>query len=192
MSKDVVFIFEDVFPEQQLKTIKSIIDNLPDSHGEPQASLGRLCIDKFRLPGPVIHTLNNLVHTVVSPDLITNPYPLCVEYNIKYGQPELAPHIDGDSTDLVFDFQLSSNTSWDIGVNKNTYSLKDNSAIAFNPNTNIHWRPIKQFEQDEFVRLIFFRFQNIKEETNYSNSPKGRDHPMYDEIKSLRLRENKI
>lgn len=81
-----------------------------------------------------------------------------VEYSNVYGKPLLPPHFDEDQNDLIINYQLSSNTSWQVGVGTNLYSLQDNSALLFNPNTNIHWRPQKTFNDGEYVKMMFFRF----------------------------------
>lgn len=81
-----------------------------------------------------------------------------VEYNNLYGEPNLPPHFDEDRNDLIINYQLSSNTSWDVGVGLKNYQLEDNTALLFNGNKNIHWRPKKIFNDGEYVRMLFFRF----------------------------------
>lgn len=109
------------------------------------------------------------------------------EYNLKYGNPRLPTHFDGDYNDLIINYQLESNTRWSIGVDYNLYQLEDNSAIIFHPNENVHWRPRKKFKDGEFVRMIFFRFHNIKNISDYSYlanySP---HHEIFAEINKLR------
>lgn len=92
-----------------------------------------------------------------------------VEYNSKYGKPDLPPHFDGDKSDLIVNYQLSSNTEWDIGVDFDVYKIEDNSALIFNPNENAHWRTIKTFNDGDFIRMIFFRFTNSNRLTDYSH-----------------------
>ena len=92
-----------------------------------------------------------------------------VEYNSKYGNPNLPPHFDGDTTDLIINYQLSSNAEWDIGVGFDLFKIEDNSALVFNPNESAHWRTIKTFKEGDFVRMIFFRFTNSNRLTDYSH-----------------------
>lgn len=91
-----------------------------------------------------------------------------VEYNSEYGVPDLPPHYDGDYNDLIINYQLESNTKWSVGVNFETYALEDNSALIFNPNTEIHWRPKKTFAPGQFVKMVFFRFENEKNRSDYT------------------------
>ena len=109
-----------------------------------------------------------------------------VEYNKKYGTPNLPPHLDGDGKDLIINYQISSNTSWDIGVDLGTHSMEDNSALVFNANKNIHWRPHKVFAEGDYVRMIFFRFQDVDNIVDNSHLRYSSDHEIYDEVNKLR------
>jgi|694.fasta_scaffold01503_77 hypothetical protein len=95
-----------------------------------------------------------------------------VEYSSRYGTPSLPPHYDGDNNDLIVNYQFDSNTRWDIGVNFETYEIKNNSALVFNPNKTAHWRPNKIFNDGDFVKMIFFRFAKKENPTDYSDLQK--------------------
>ena len=95
-----------------------------------------------------------------------------VEYSSKYGTPSLPPHYDGDNNDLIINYQFDSNTRWDLGVNFETYEIKNNSALVFNPNKTAHWRPNKIFNDGDFVKMIFFRFAKKENPTDYSDLQK--------------------
>lgn len=95
-----------------------------------------------------------------------------VEYNSKYGIPELPPHYDGDKNDLIINYQLDANTRWDLGIDFETFEIKNNSALIFNPNESAHWRPKKIFNSGEFVKMIFFRFAKKENPTDYSDLQK--------------------
>ena len=110
-----------------------------------------------------------------------------VEYSKKYGEPNLPPHFDGDSSDLIINYQLDSNISWSLGLNKSLYSLENNSALVFNPNTNIHWRPIIDFNKGDYVKMIFFRFKNSEIDNDYSHLSKlMQNDPMFVEVDMYR------
>jgi hypothetical protein len=117
-----------------------------------------------------------------------------VEYNPLYGKPNLPPHVDGDSTDLILNIQLASNTQWDLGLNLQTYSLKDNCALVFNPNKEIHWRVHKEFNDGEYVRMLFVRFANPNDFSDYSHLPHHPDDEMFVDIRAFRdsLKSNGI
>lgn len=105
----------------------------------------------------------------ITDDKLTISHAVCVEYSNKYGKPNLPPHRDGDTNDLIINFQLESNTFWDLGLNFDTYSLEDNSALIFNGNTEIHWRVHKDFKDGEFVKMIFIRLYKAEDRSDYSH-----------------------
>lgn len=111
-----------------------------------------------------------------------------VEYSGKYGTPVLPPHFDGDSSEFIINFQLDSNTSWDVGVDFNVYKMENNSAVIFQPNVNIHWRPHKKFKENEYVKMVFFRVSIIDEESIVDNSHLrySLDDKVYKEVNDFR------
>ena len=108
------------------------------------------------------------------------------EYSSKHGKPNLPPHFDGDTNDLIINMQLESNTTWDIGLNLETYTLEDNSALIFNANTEIHWRTHKEFKEGEYVSMLFMRFYNLEKRSDYSYVPMNQIDPVFDEARALR------
>ncbi len=109
-----------------------------------------------------------------------------VVYSSEYGEPNLPPHFDGDSTDLIINYQLDSNTSWDIALDTEVYPMEDNSALIFNPNESIHWRPHKTFKEGEYVRMVFFRFYNPAGRSDYSHLNFMQDDAIFKEPNKLR------
>jgi hypothetical protein len=102
----------------------------------------------------------------------------CVEYSSLYGKPNLPPHLDADETDLIAVIQLESNTDWDIGLNCQVYKIKDNSALIFNPNKEVHWRVHKEFKDGDYVRMLFVRFRNEKTVSDYQGLSRNEmDYP---------------
>jgi hypothetical protein len=111
---------------------------------------------------------------------------LYVRYSNLYGDPNLPPHFDGDTNNLVIDYQLYSNTSWDLGINLNTYSLENNSALLFNANEYIHWRPHKTFNDGEYVDMIFIRFFNLHNRPNYEHLRYSQSDDIFKEVNIFR------
>ena len=177
----------NVFTEEELKAIHEAIENAEykaiDTGGTP---LGRLNVHGFQTPDSVVERIEALVDSFSEVKLSSYGGCSCVIYSNEYGEPTLPPHYDGDDNDLIIDYQLSSNTTWGIGVNLEVYELEDNSAIMFNPNTNIHWRPIKKFEDGEYVIMLFFRFFNEKNRSDYSHLPMHPNDEAFKEVRKLR------
>lgn len=175
--------FENVFTKEQLKTIKEVISS--SEIDQINTELGRLQYKSpLDFPFDLLNEINYLIFKNFN-NLALGPVSV-VEYSAKYGKPNLPVHYDHDSSDLVFNFQLESNTSWDIGIDKTVYSLKDNEAILFNPNKYTHWRPHKTFKDGEYVKMIFFRFHNPTEISDYSHLGLSQDNEIFKEVREFR------
>jgi len=196
-------IFKDIFLPEEIQILRDIVDSekiptkedgsyvyFEDNDGTGiSKELGRLQVSTITktLPFLLYQKLIKIVTSVSDVDLSLE-HGVYVEYSNKYGEPNLPPHFDHDSNDLIINFQMESNTSWDIGIGLEAYSLEDNSAAVFNGNEYIHWRPHKKFNDGEYVKMIFFRFSNQKNRSNYSYLDFSLDHPVFDEAKQARER----
>jgi hypothetical protein len=79
------------------------------------------------------------------------------------GNPMLNPHWDvSDTSTIILDYQIESNVSWPIKVESQEFQLDDNSALLFDSVENIHYRPVRNFIDGEFVKMLFFRFSSSK------------------------------
>jgi hypothetical protein len=196
----------NIFSDHDLSDLNNIINNkyvptLEDGQYVPfdlsisagiDKNLGRLQFDiseYFQNP----HTsLNETINDIARESFYENcglPWSLgsvlYVEYNKKYGTPTLPPHFDGEISDIIINYQLDSNTSWDLGIGLDIYRFENNSAILFNPNEHIHWRPHKEFEDDKYVKMIFFRFNTIPHR-DYSYQTYSQDHEVFKEVSNFR------
>lgn len=161
----------NVFSDEEITKIKKVIQSTINS--ELDETLGRKTVQlqSNDLGGELNKKLIKIAKEYSSANLL---FLGCsyVEYASKYGSPNLPPHFDGDASNLIINYQLESSTSWDIGLNKETYEMQNNSALVFDPNKSIHWRPIKTFNQGEFVSMVFFRFFD-------KDNPKENEHLRY-------------
>ena len=103
-----------------------------------------------------------------------------------YGKPNLPPHLDADTNDLILNIQIESNTDWAIGLNLKAYDIKDNSALVFNPNKEIHWRAHKEFKDGEYVRMLFIRLFNPDSPSDYSHLDLLQDDEMFTDAIAFR------
>ena len=122
-------------------------------------------------------------------ELTQKPYRLhsfvTAEYTAEVGKPNLPPHFDGDQTDLIMTYQLSSNKQWGVGVDFDVYYLEDNDGVIFHPNENIHWRPHANFEDGDVVMVMFFRF-GLPVESDYSHMRFNQNDPIFSEVMAFR------
>ena len=195
-----IITIDDLFSENQLNGLHEIINNINitvldkiedsqlDQNGNGiDKTLGRrqICNISHYLPNDIKDMLIKIASDILD-EPVSLDHALCATYSSKYGVPNLPPHFDGDKNDLIINFQLSSNTSWDLGLNLELYPIKDNSAVVFNGNTNIHWRPHKTFNNVDYVQMIFFRFYKINNRSDYSYLPIYQTDKVFTEIKNLR------
>lgn len=178
-----IHTFDNVFSEEELIILKYLFKNTKSIELDPV--LGRKIVYINGIPEPLLLKITDIVNTM-SDEPLAFVHALSVEYSSQYGEPNLPVHFDGDVADFILNFQLSSNTSWDVGVNCEVYPLKDNSAIIFNANLNSHWRPKKVFKDGEYVAMIFFRFQKINNKTDYSHLALTQDDPIFKEANDFR------
>lgn len=171
----------NIFSEQELELLWT---NVNQTNPVSDNSLGREVRQIDSTFPEIYEKLIRVTNEIYGPNLSVSSITY-VEYNNKFGTPNLPPHFDADTSDLIFNFQLSSNTKWDIGLDMSLYSLEDNSAVLFNSNEVIHWRPIKQFKDEEYIKMLFFRFEK-PDRTSYSHLDYTLDHEIYREVNKFR------
>jgi hypothetical protein len=178
-----VHTVNNIFLEEELTILQNLFDNTTSIEIDPV--LGRKIVYIKDIPEPLLLKVTNIANSI-SNEPLSFTHVLSVEYNREFGEPNLPVHFDGDDQDLILNFQLSSNISWDLGVNCEVYPLKNNSAVIFNPNLNSHWRPKKDFKDGDYVTMIFFRFEKTNNKTDYSHLTLSQDDPIFKEANDFR------
>jgi hypothetical protein len=185
IQKDVdISIVTDIFSEEEIEALYETVEaHVPEIYDE----LGRVQYNLFASPlkQKTFDKLMSVVKEVSDLPLEIRSVTY-VEYNLLYGKPNLPAHVDGDSTELILNIQIESNTDWALGLNLETYEIKDNSALVFNPNKEIHWRVHKEFKDGEYVRMLFVRFSNKEKPSDYSYLPDHPDNEMFKEVREFR------
>jgi hypothetical protein len=175
---------DNIFSQEEIDHIKSVISERDvDLH----TGLGRVQI--FDIEGYLLPEIINKLNAIAK-DLSDLPlemtHAMSVEYSPLYGKPNLPPHFDGDTNDLIINIQLESNTVWDIGLNLETYTLNDNSALVFNANKEVHWRVHKEFKEGEYVKMMFVRFYNSEKMSDYSYLPGDPNNEIFKDAREFR------
>jgi hypothetical protein len=163
-------------------------------------NLGRLDINDLPLPSYIIDKVTKIARDNCQIDvdierLISVTY---AEYSLKYGQPKLEVHKDRnpakgteeempDGAGVVLTYQLESNVSWQVGSNKELYTIPDNGIFMLYPWQDYHWRTIREWKEDDFVKILFF------EMLTPNVLPAVEDTKLLEEIRNFRrnLGENK-
>lgn len=180
-----ITIVEDILSQEEIEYVYQI---LKDKEPSVNRELGRVLFaggatDFFK--NKTFDKLNRIVRGI-SEDCLLISSVTYTEYNSLYGKPNLPPHLDADINDLIINIQLESNTVWDLGLNLETYSLKDNSALIFNPNKEIHWRVHKEFADGDYVRMLFVRFCKVDDRSDYSYLDLRQNDEMFRETAQFR------
>jgi hypothetical protein len=175
---------DNIFSQEEIDHINKVVLNNPTIiHNE----LGRIAgggEGQWLLP-ETYKKLTDIARKVSGLPLGMD-HAITVEYSNLYGEPNLRTHVDGDTNDLIINIQLEANTVWDMGLNLKTYTLSDNSALIFNANKEIHWRVHKEFKDGEYVRMMFVRFYNIENRSDYSHLPMDSNDEMFKEAREFR------
>lgn len=159
---------KEVLPTEELRNLKTIWEkSLLEPITEIQEEYGRITFPMLNLPDSVINAMNDLANTF-SEEPLSLKGAMSATYSLPYGVPSLPPHFDGDDTDVVVNFVLSSNTRWSVGLDESIHNVLDNGALVFNPNDSVHWRSHKEFKEGEYVSMIFFRYFNESSPSDYS------------------------
>ena len=170
-----------VFTQKELALLNNAISKCSF---EADPDLGRQKTN-LRLPAKIIQNVEKIVKENYSKNLSISSIAY-VEYNKKFGNPNLPPHFDHDNTNIIVNFQLSSNINWPLGLDMELYNMEDNSALIFSPNDIIHWRPHKTFNDEEYVKMIFFRLVDANNIKNYLHKDYSMGDPIFAEINALR------
>ena len=83
-----------------------------------------------------------------------------VEYNKKYGIPNLPPHADATDSGITIVYQLKSNIVWKSMVEGKEIELKDNQGFWINVRDQAHWRRPHVFNDGDFLQMVFFHFHD--------------------------------
>lgn len=150
----IVYDIFDTETIEKLKQLKNTIDGRVDSK---KGRLIRPVSSIDLLPKNVITILEAKASEIYGKDL--NLYAVAFgQYNKKFGQPKLPPHIDEVPSQFTIDYQLDGNVSWSIIIEGYEYTLKNNSILTFEGEHVLHWRPKKDFQDNEFLDLMWFQF----------------------------------
>jgi hypothetical protein len=179
-----ISVVNDIFSQEEIDRIHKVVSiEKPKLNDE----LGRLLVDNVRsaLSDQTCRKLLDIVKSITDLPLSLGS-AIYAEYNLLYGKPNLPPHLDADTNDLILNIQLEANTDWLLGLNLETYLLKDNSALVFNGNKEIHWRVHKDFKDGEYVKMLFVRFANLDNPSDYSHLDLRQDDEMFKEAREFR------
>lgn len=118
---------------------------------------GRKDIYRIQFPDSIVNKIVNEANNLTGKDFFL--------YSVQYteyvgnlnGNPSLGIHSDEGVGEYTLDYQLQSSVSWGIGINESVYEIEDNDVLLLNSITTLHYRPVKKFKNDDYVKMILFR-----------------------------------
>jgi hypothetical protein len=171
------YIVRNVLSEEQVVLLKSFIEREQNSRetvylddpgyleGQNTKTvvhkfMGRLDVEQLNIPKSIMPSIQKIADDLDGPNhhSIKAHGIMAVEYSGKYGRPVLRSHKDGGDSSLMINYQLESNTSWDLCIDDEIYTLGDNDALVMDPVRQLHSRVDKTFAEGEFLKMVFFRF----------------------------------
>lgn len=153
-------ILNNLFDINEIEEINKLINNKSMDIKIDDPELGRVRLNLGNnLPNNITNKLNNYAKEQNKNLIFSGCY--YVEYNKKYGTPSLAIHTDTTTHTFTLDYQLDSNIDWGIYVEGTEYHLNNNDALTINVVDQAHWRPQRTFNNNEYVKMIFFHFKDI-------------------------------
>lgn len=160
-------IIENVLTEKEISSIYSALENTQNTF---IMKLYAQTISDFDLPESVkekiisySEQISNENNLEISEYQFARYKKVIDEDSGEILLPNLIPHWDNSFLEprLTFDYQISGNTTWPIVVEDKEFTLKNNSALTFSGTHQIHWRTPKEFNDDEYLDMIFFHLRKI-------------------------------
>ena len=169
------FILKNIFSNEEIQSIKDAIFNqsserevinleepngIDDNTNRIYSIMGRFDIEKLHFDKIIIRKIEKTLSDLYPNKrfYIGNKDIISSTYSGLYGRPGLSEHKDGGFPfQIIVDYQLDSNTTWNIKVDGEEYEISNNDALVFDPVTFSHSRPQKDFNSNDYVTMIYFR-----------------------------------
>jgi hypothetical protein len=149
-------VISNLFNRHEIEMLKDSISKYTHVLKLDEPQLGRTRYDIHALPKEIIQKVQGIANEINSN--LEFDFAYYVEYSSEYGQPSLPVHTDSVHSKLVIDYQLDSNIDWSIYVDGHRFKLKDNDCLTINVNSQAHWRPQRNFNNGEYLKMVFFHF----------------------------------
>ncbi len=150
-------VFSNIFDIDTINNLKQLKNSIDGRIDRNKGRIIRSIPNISLLPKEVVTILTNKASELYGKNL--KLYAAAFgQYGKEFGDPKLTPHIDEVPSQFTIDYQLDGNVDWSIVIEGNEYWLKNNSILTFEGENVLHWRPKKEFSDNEFLDLIWFQF----------------------------------
>ena len=152
------YINNELIKKEWVSTHKNeLINRHNNNKVKINTDLGRIRLEIKPEP-ELLKYLENYIQQYKKNMLFQHAY--YVEYNKKYGIPNLPPHVDSTDSGITIIYQFKSNVVWKSMVEGKDIELKDNQGYWINVRDQAHWRRPHAFNDDDFLQMIFFHFHD--------------------------------
>ena len=174
-------LIKNVLSQEHHTQLKDIIHSIDKSELEVHSVYGRIVMYP-QLPDSMMSAIYDVCQSMTDEELVIKGSPMAVTYSKEYGVPSIPPHFDGDNTEQLFNYQIESNTTWCLGSGLELHSLEDNDVLMLQPNKHPHWRLPKEFEDGEYVTMLFVRYIKKDNPVTYDHLRLSLTDPVFNEI----------
>lgn len=150
-NEDPIFLTK-YFPEERYQGIMSVVSSIPKSDWSYQKQNGRYLYNDKWLDKIGVYEIDN-VRKIFNNDNILFTYSLLSFYN---GDSSLEMHTDDNACTYTIDICLYAKEVWPLIVEEKSYDLKNNEALCFYGEDQIHGRP--EFTQGNEVLMLFLHY----------------------------------
>jgi hypothetical protein len=161
-------IIKDVFTPEQLAAIREKINSSPrivdKKHGRYISSIRtpndlRADDSPISLPDDIHDRIKKLATDNCSKTAKPSYIKAAKYSGFLNPLPNLPAHLDDNACSYTIDLQLSSNIDWPLHVNGEAFTLKDNWAVVYDGENDLHWREnFPSRNPMSFTHMIFFHF----------------------------------
>ena len=157
-------VIKNFFSQEEIDQIRKNIKHGWHVKNHIQAPRAQKYTTGWELPESVRQKVQDTVFDQTGKKWLVADYSVCryekmfIEETNSYAQPKLKMHRDENfnTQRICIDYQLESNTSWDMIVGEKRWEMEDNSALLFSSTDQMHGRTPKIFLDGEYMDLIFF------------------------------------
>lgn len=155
----------DVLPQNIINEVYKSIEDIEAGRESVQKFVGH----KAWSPSPSqeqVDFLNSIMLDATGLQMKLQEYSI-LRYSNEFGyKPKLFPHFDSHSKAgqrLSLDIQLDATIDWDMFVEGERFSLKNNSAIIFAGTQQVHWRDNLELKDGDYVDMLLCHFEYVPE-----------------------------
>ena len=153
-------VIDNIFTEEQIEDIYKHIESAKDDQKYLQEIFSHTAYLNW-LPQHIVDRVVEVAQSTTDIELELRELSFARYEKLIEGNPvQLLPHRDETFREprLTLDIQLRASRSWPLVVEGKTFVLEDNQALTFAGTHQVHWREKIEFNDDDYVDMVFCHF----------------------------------